>query len=149
MSYIAVVCTYTLYRHNIPIIPFPHFFFSPPSTFCTLPPTAPSGLKFLPIMPSLARGPPTFSPTLPMAPSLVKAPPMVPFASKAAGALLSVGFWPLGGDCVSMIEMMIGLRRGWESRWFNGGRTRMPGWECWCCSLLWFGIGLDWFDWWR
>lgn len=67
-----------------------HCFFSPPRAFCTLPPTAPSGLKFLPIMPSLASGPPTFSPTLPMAPSLVKAPPMVPFASKA-GAFWSEG----------------------------------------------------------
>lgn len=84
---------------NTPSQLLPHFF-SPPNTFCTLPPTAPSGLKFLPIMPSLARGPPTFSPTLPMAPSLVKAPPMVPFASNAAGALLSVGFWPLGGMLV-------------------------------------------------
>jgi hypothetical protein len=71
-----------------------HHFFCPPSAFCTLPPIAPSGLKFLPIMPWLESGPPTFSPTLPMAPSLVKAPPMAPFASKAAGAVL-VSFAPL------------------------------------------------------
>lgn len=81
----------------------PHHFFSPPSAFCTLPPIAPSGLKFLPIAPSLESGPPTFSPMLPMAPSLVKAPPMAPFASKAAGAFWSVGFWPLW-ERVSMYD---------------------------------------------
>ena len=92
--------SFTSYQHHIFTkqngISQSHHFFSPPSAFCTLPPIAPSGLKFLPIAPSLESGPPTFSPTLPMAPSLVKAPPMVPFASKAAGAFWSEGFWPLG-----------------------------------------------------
>ena len=47
-----------------------------------------------------------------MAPSLVKAPPMAPFASKAAGAFWSVGFWPLGGESVSMVGL--GCLRGGE-----------------------------------
>ena len=93
------------YDAAFPASPGHHCFFSPPSAFCTRPPIAPSALKFLPIAPSLESGPPTFSPTLPMAPSLVKAPPMAPFASNAAGAFWSVGFWPLGREGVSMIEM--------------------------------------------
>lgn len=62
-----------------------HYFFSPPSAFCTLPPILPFSVKFFPIAPLAARGPPIFSAVPPKAPSLVNAPPMAPFASKTEG----------------------------------------------------------------
>jgi hypothetical protein len=57
-------------------------------------------------------------------------------------SLLVGGVLAAGGGCVSMIGMF-GVLKVEDGR-VERGRTRMPGWGCWCCSLLWF---LGWFGW--
>jgi hypothetical protein len=67
-----------------------------PRFSCTVPPIAPSGLKFFPIAPSFENGPPTLSAIPPIAPSALNALPIAPSLEKAGVPVpvaFSIYFW--------------------------------------------------------